>query len=289
MDNISLVYLNGEFIRPEKATISAFDRGFIFGDGVYEVIPVFGGRAFRLPQHLARLKANLAATRISNPLSNQAWQELLTRLIAGFDDQDQSIYLQVTRGVAKRDHSFPADTQPTVFAYAQNTQYPDQATVEHGITAITLEDYRWQHCDIKAIALLPNVMLRQQATEQGAAEAILLRDGMLTEGAASNIFVVKDNQLLTPAKGPSLLPGITRDLILELAKQHGIACQERAITRTELFEADELWLSSSTKEILPLIQLDDMTIANGQPGALYKQMLTLYRAYKQAFREGQVS
>ena len=283
-----LVYLNGAFLPPEQAQVSVFDRGFVFADGVYEVIPAYGGRPFRLPQHLARLDNSLAGIRLSNPMSSRDWQAVFTRLVKAGGREDQSVYLQVTRGPAPRDHAFPKQTSPTVFAYSQTLKYPEPAQLAAGVAAITVPDIRWQRCDIKAIALLPNVLMRQQATEQGAAEAILLRDGLMTEGSASNIFVVLKNTLVTPPKGPFILPGITRDLALELARTHGVACEERAVTEFELRSAEELMLSSSTKELLPITRLDGKPVGNGKPGPLHARLHALYQDYIRDFRAGKV-
>jgi len=283
-----LVYLNGVFLPPEQAQVSAFDRGFVFGDGVYEVIPAYGGRPFRLPQHLARLDNSLAGIRLSNPLTAREWQTLFTRLVEPGGDTDQSVYLQVTRGPAPRDHAFPKQVTPTVFAYAQVLKYPESAQRATGVAAITVPDIRWQRCDIKAIALLPNVLMRQQATEQGAAEAILLRDGLMTEGSASNIFVVLKGVLVTPPKGPFILPGVTRDLTLELARAHGLACEERDVTESELRSAEELMLSSSIKELLPITRLDGKPVGSGKPGALHARLHALYQNYIRDFRAGLV-
>jgi D-alanine transaminase len=283
-----LVYLNGEFIPPEQAKVSAFDRGFVFADGVYEVIPAYGGRLFRLPQHLARLDNSLASIRLSNPLTAHDWQAMFTRLVEAGGAADQSIYLQVTRGPAERDHAFPKQTTPTVFAYSQPLKYPEPAQLAAGVAAITVADIRWLRCDIKAIALLPNVLMRQQATEQGAAEAILLRDGCMTEGSASNIFLILKGVLVTPPKGPFILPGVTRDLALELARAHGLACEERAVNEAELRSAEELMLSSSTKELLPITRLDGQPVGSGKPGPLHARLHALYQDYIRDFRAGKV-
>jgi len=284
---IKQVYLNGAFVAPEAAQVSAFDRGFVFGDGVYEVIPVYGGRAFRLKHHLQRLEASLAAIGLSNPLSHAQWQAVFEKLIRTNTGDDQYIYLQVTRGVALRDHAFPKDTLPTVFAYSQPLKPPDAAQLANGIPAITIPDNRWLRCDIKAIALLPNVLLRQQAQAYGAVEAILIRDGFLTEGAASNIFVVRGERLLTPPRGPFILPGITRDLILELARAHDVDCRETAVSEAELLGADEIWMTSSTKEILAITRLNDKPVGGGKPGPKQARFRQLYEEYKRAFRVGQ--
>jgi D-alanine transaminase len=284
----SLVYLNGDFLPPDQAKVSVFDRGFVFADGVYEVIPAYGGRLFRLPQHLARLDNSLAAIRLSNPLVARDWQTVFTRLVEAGGGGDQSVYLQVTRGPAERDHAFPKQIAPTVFAYSQPLKYPEPAQLAAGVAALTVPDIRWQRCDIKAIALLPNVLMRQQAIEQGAAEAILLRDGLMTEGAASNIFLVLKGTLVTPPKGPFILPGVTRDLALELARAHGLACEERAVSEAELRGAEELMLSSSTKELLPITRLDGKPVGSGKPGPLHARLHALYQDYIRDFRAGKV-
>ena len=284
---MATVYLNGQFMPAEQAMVPVLDRGFIFGDGVYEVIPVYGGHLFRLDQHLERLQNSLEATRISNPLSHEQWHNMLSQLVQHNGDGDQSLYLQITRGVAKRDHAFPANTTPTLFAMSNPLITPPVAQLAQGVTAITVDDIRWQNCHIKAISLLPNILLRQQAIDAGSVEAILIRDGQATEGAASNLFIVKDNTVITPPKGPLLLPGITRDLILELAHANNIAAKETTISRADLASADEVWLSSSTKEILPVTRLDDRPVGNGEPGPLWRRMLTLFQEYKQKLRTGE--
>ncbi len=281
------VYLNGEFLPLDQAKVSVLDRGFIFGDGVYEVIPVYGGQLFRLSEHLQRLDQSLAGIRLGNPLAYDLWNSILEELVernAVDESGDQSLYLQVTRGVAKRDHVFPKGVTPTVFAMS-NPLAPLPATLAaEGVTAITLDDIRWRYCNIKAITLLPNILLRQQALDAGAVEAILISDGEVTEGAASNLFIVKDNILITPPKGPRLLPGITRDLILELAETHGIACREGAIRDNELRAADEVWLTSSTKEILPVTHLDGKPVSGGKPGPMWVRVISLYQDYKRVLR-----
>ena len=287
MANLAQVYLNGEFLPPDQARVSVFDRGFIFGDGVYEVIPVFGGRLFRLPHHLSRLDASLSAIRLRNPHNQQEWNDIFTRLLAA-GSGDQSIYLQITRGVAPRDHAFPPNITPTVFAYAQPLKYSPPEQLAQGVVAVTAADIRWQRCDIKAIALLANALLRQQAIDQGAVEAILVRDGIVTEGAASNIFVVKNGRLVTPPKGPFILPGITRDLVVEIARARGIPCDELPVKIEALTSADEVWLTSSTKEILPITRIDGKPVGDGKPGPMHARMFALYKEYKQAFIQGQV-
>ncbi len=283
-----IVYLNGSFLPVHEAHVSVMDRGFLFGDGVYEVIPVYGGRAFRLEHHLQRLDLSLHGIRIDNPLDHGQWADILTALIRHNGGGDQSIYLQVTRGVApRRDHAFPAGVQPTVFAMSTPLSEPG-AAVQNGVAAVTVDDIRWKHCNIKAITLLPNVLMRQQALDAGAAEAILLRDGYATEGSASNLFIVHDGVVITPPKSNLLLPGITRDLAVELCQANHIPCREADISDAELRRADEIWVSSSTREVVPVTQLDGVPVGDGRPGPLWQRISALYIAYKQDFRAGTV-
>lgn len=279
---MSIVYLNGEFCPAENAKVSVLDRGFLLGDGVYEVIPVYAGKLFRLQHHLQRLDASLNAIRLANPLSFVEWETLLERLVKENYADNLSIYLQVTRGVAARDHAFPHQVKPTVFAMANSISSVSEDYYAEGVASITVDDIRWQRCDIKSISLLANVLLRQQAVDQGVAESILIRNGNVTEGAASNVFVVKGGVIQTPPKGPAILPGITRDLVLELAAEHNMACQETEISKGSLYTADEVWLTSSTKEIIPVTQIDGILINNGKLGSVWKQISAIYRAYKQS-------
>jgi D-alanine transaminase len=281
-----IVYLNGNFLPDDEACVPVLDRGFIFGDGVYEVIPAYNGRLFRLEEHLARLQNSLDAVRIPNPCSSQQWAATLQELIDRNGGGDQSLYLQITRGVAQRDHAFPAHPVPTVFAMSNPLSPPAADMVTQGVAAVSLDDIRWQHCHIKATSLLPNILLRQAALDQGATEAILIRNGRATEGAASNLFIVAQGVLVTPPKGPLLLPGITRDLVLELAAAHDIPHREADIPREDLASADEIWLTSSTKEILPVTRLDGVAVGDGRPGPLFRRMLDLYQDYKQRLRRG---
>jgi len=285
----NIVYLNGQYLPAASATISVMDRGFLFGDGVYEVIPVYGGRLFRLEPHLQRLDQSLAGIRIDNPLTHAEWQALLEELLErnSSHGEDQSIYFQVTRGVAaRRDHAFPKGITPTIFACSNPLTTPDEAYYADGLSAITATDIRWDRCNIKAITLLPNVLLRQEAIDAGGAEAILLRDGLAIEGAASNLFIVEDDTLITPPTGPQLLPGITRDLVLEIARSHNIPCREEAISEAQLRRADEVWLTSSTKEIMPVTQLDNSPVGTGRPGPLWRRLRELYQGYKSELRQG---
>ena len=283
------VYINGEFCPLEEAKVSVLDRGFLFGDGVYEVIPAYGGRLFRCDHHLERLERSLREIRIPNPHTREEWCGIFTRLVQACDGDEHGVYLQVTRGAAKRDHAFPDDIQPTVFAMANPIVTLGREVLEKGIDAVTRPDIRWARCDIKAITLLANVLMRQEAKEEGAMEAILVRDGLATEGAASNLFIVKDGTLVTPPKGPRLLPGITRDLVIELAETHGLPYREADIPETELRRADEIWMTSSTKEVVPVTRLDGQTVGEGKPGPVWQRMYDLYQAYKAALRAGTVT
>lgn len=275
-----IVYLNGSFLPIEQATVPVLDRGFIFGDGVYEVIPVYSRHPFRLDEHLRRLQNSLDGIRLANPHSNEEWSRLIRELIRMDANEDQSVYLHVTRGVARRDHPFPVGVAPTVFMMSNPLITPDATLVEHGVAAISAVDNRWGRCNIKAISLLPNVLLRQLAVDAGANETVLFRDGILTEGTASNIFAVEQGVILAPPKDHYMLPGITYDLLLELAAAHGIPVQIGKFEESRIRNADELWLSSSTREVLAITTLDGKPIGNGQPGPLFRKMVALYQDYK---------
>jgi D-alanine transaminase len=275
-----MIYLNGKFMPLEEACVPVLDRGFIFGDGVYEVIPAYSRKLFRLANHLDRLQHSLDGIRLQNPFSNSQWHDLLDKIVAVNDGDDQYIYLHVTRGVAKRDHAFPLNTAPTVFIMSNPLLAPPQELLANGCSAITATDNRWIRCDIKAISLLPNVLLRQMAVDVDALETILIRDGFLTEGAASNIFVVKNNLLLAPPKSHLMLPGITYDVVLELADANHIPYQIREISEEELQSADEIMLTSSTKEIMAVTRLNNTPVGRGIPGTLCQQLQKLYQHYK---------
>jgi len=283
-----MIYLNGKFMPIEEACIPVLDRGFIFGDGIYEVIPAYSRKPFRLAKHLNRLQHSLDGIRLQNPFSNADWRNLLEQVIAKNEGEDQYLYLHITRGVAKRDHAFPVNVPPTIFIMSNPLPPPAELLVS-GASAITAIDNRWIRCDVKAISLLPNVLLRQLAVDVHAIETILIRDGFLTEGAASNIFVVKDEVLLAPPKSHLMLPGITYDVILELAAANQIAYEVREISETEIRKADEILLTSSTKEIMPITSLDNNSVGNGKPGAMFTQLHTLYQQYKATHMRGNVS
>lgn len=281
MDN-QTVYLNGKYLPLTEAKISVLDRGFLFGDGVYEVIPVYAGKFFHFKEHLQRLNNSLQKTRLPVIYELTQWQEILTPLLAKV--ADQYIYLQITRGVAaQRDHAFPAEINPTVFAMC--SEIKPFAGRQSGVKAITLDDTRWDLCNVKATTLLANILLRQQAVEQGCAEAILVKDGYVTEGAASNIFAVIDGVLTTPVKNRAILPGITRQVILEIARLNQISHAEQVITDAALRSASEIWLTSSTREIIPVVELDNAPVGSGEPGPLWFKMHELFQQLKKAHEQ----
>jgi D-alanine transaminase len=276
------VYLNGAFVAPDEAKVSVMDRGFLFGDGVYEVIPVYSRRLFRLSEHLRRLQTSLDSIRLENPHSDTEWTLLLERLVAEADWDDQSVYLQVTRGAdTKRNHAFPKHVVPSVFVMTEALLTPPAEQRAEGIAAISAPDIRWLRCDIKSISLLANCLMRQSAVDAGCVETLLFRDGFLSEGAASNIFAVKGNRLLAPPKNHLMLPGITYDVVLELAARHGLATQVRPVSEAEVRAADELWMTSSTKEVLPIVRLDDQPVGSGRPGPAFARMYAWYQEFKQ--------
>jgi D-alanine transaminase len=262
------------------------DRGFLFGDGVYEVIPVYSRRPFRLHEHLDRLQASLDGIRLANPHTPREWENLIARIVELAESEDQGIYLQVTRGPGPRDHAFPKVAQPTVFILPLPLTPPARALVETGVAAITARDNRWLRCDIKATSLLPNVLLRQLSVDAGCAETLLLRDGFLSEGSASNVFVVANGLLLAPPKSNLMLPGITYDVVLELARLHGIAHAVRPIHEAELRAAEEVWITSSTKEVLAVTTLDGQPVGDGRPGPAFRQMHAAYQDYKHTVMRG---
>jgi D-alanine transaminase len=275
-----MVFLNGKLLPIEQATVSVLDRGFIFGDGVYELIPVYSRAPFRMDEHLARLEKSLAAVRIKNPYTREKWREILRSLIAKQPWDDQGVYLQVTRGVAKRDHAFPAGVEPTVFAMCNPLVNPPAELVEKGAAAVSAVDYRWHRCDIKSISLIGNVLLRQVSADAGAVETILFRDGKLTEASASNVFVAKNGRLLSPPKSNLILPGITYDVVVEIAQAVKIPLEFRDVTEAEVRAADEVWLTSSSKEILAVTTLDGRPVGDGRPGTLFRKAYAGYQDFK---------
>lgn len=282
-----IAYLNGNFLPLTDAKISVLDRGFLFGDGVYEVIPVYGGHIFRLAEHFSRLTQSLTGINCVPPLTNSEWVAVFNQLIELNPFGDLSIYLQITRGAGpNRDHAFPVGISPNVFAMATPLIPLPAEKRRTGVRAILIDDIRWGRCDLKVIALLANVLARQQAIDNGAYESILIRAGQITEGAASNVFIVRNGILLTPPKGSLLLPGITRDLVLELANSAQIPAREEMLTVADLINAEEVWLTSSTKEVVAVIKLDDHVIGTGFPGPHYQKMMALYQSFKERARHG---
>ncbi|SMC28528.1 D-alanine transaminase [Andreprevotia lacus DSM 23236] len=276
-----IAYLNGSFAPLAQLQVPVLDRGFLFGDGVYEMIPVYARQPFRLAEHLRRLQHSLDAVRIANPHSEAEWTAIVGELVAQQDFADQSIYLQVTRGAAyPRNHAFPADSTPTVFLFADPLTTPSATLLAQGVAAVTQADVRWLRCNIKAISLLANVLAKQHAVDEDVAETILIRDGLMIEGSASNIFVVRDGVILAPPPSHLMLTGITYDLIIELAQQHDMPLQACEISADELRAADEVWLTSSSKEVLAIVTLDGRPVGNGVPGPIYKAMYAHYAAFK---------
>ncbi len=276
------IYLNGQYMPIGEAKVSVLDRGFIFGDGVYEVIPVYSRRAFRLEEHLRRLQHSLDGIRLPNPHTPPEWVDIIRNIIERNEGEDQYLYLHITRGAAKRDHAFPNPAvAPTVFMMSNPLSSPPAALLQSGVCAVTAQDNRWLRCDIKSIALLPNVLLRQEAVDAGCAETILIRDNeFMTEGAASNIFVVKNGTLIVPPKDNLMLPGITYDVILEIAAINDIPSLVRKVSVAEVFSADELLLTSSTKEVIAITTLDGKPVGTGKPGPMFAKMHGLYQDFK---------
>jgi D-alanine transaminase len=285
-DAEAIVYLNGTFMPIGEAKIPVLDRGFIFGDGVYEVIPVYGREPFRMPHHLARLSHSCDGIGLANPHGDAEWERLVRELAARQPFDDQAVYLQVTRGVAKRDHAFPKGVAPTVFMMSNPLPSPTREQVERGVAAITAEDNRWQRCDLKTISLLGNVLMRQRAAEAGAVETVMFRDGFLTEASASNVLLVKNGTILAPPKDHLILPGITYDAAIEFARDAGMSVEIRPITRAEALAADEMWLSSSTKEVVAITTLDGKPFGGGVPGPVFRKLWAVFQSRKPVAKAG---
>ena len=274
------VYLNGQFLALEEAKVSVLDRGFIYGDGVYELVPVYRRRPYRLPQHLARLQRSLDGIRLRNPHTDAEWEAIIGELIGRMPFADQGVYFQITRGVAKRDHAFPAGVAPTVFMMSNPLALPSREQVERGVAVITAVDERWLHCDLKTISLLGNVLARQLAVDAGATETVLFRNGFLTEASASNVLIVRDGVIVAPPKDNQILPGITYDAAFELARKGGLPIEMRPVPKDEALAADEMWLSSSTKEVLAVTALDGRPFGGGKPGPVFKKVHALFQSSK---------
>ena len=264
----------------DACRVSPLDRGFIFGDGIYELLPVYNGKPFYLQQHLARLERSIGEIRIDNLYKKTDWQDIINTLIDNSEEENLAIYIQVTRGIAPRDHVFPEDTPATVFAMANPLAALTEEQLQKGVVLISVDDIRWDRCDIKVISLLANIMAKQDALLQSATEAIMIRDGHALEGAASNLFLVRDNCVYTHPKDNLILPGITRDFVLELLRELNIDYQEQPIPNEWLYTSDEVWITSSTKEVLAATKIDDHIVANGLPGKLWQQTYSLYQQRK---------
>jgi len=280
----NIVYLDGNYIPQKEATISVMDRGFLFGDSIYEVVPIFNGKLIGLSEHMARLERSLAAIHMTMPLTAQEWQRIIYDLLQKNDvNENVTIYLQITRGTQEiRDHHITPGLTPTVFACLLPTKVTSYEYLSQGFSAITLDDSRRRDCYIKSTCLLPNVLAQYQANQNNALEAILIRDGKVLEATSSNVFLVKDEILITPPLSPNILGGITRDIIIQLAKENNITVQERDIQKDELETADEIWVTGSSKEICPITQLDGCPVGNGEVGAVWHEMIGLYYQFKNA-------
>ena len=265
-------YLNGAYLPLADARISPLDRGFLFADGVYEVVPVNRGRPFRLREHLKRLDDSLRSIRVKNPHSDAEWFAIIARLAAEAGSQEALVYLQVTRGTEfGRNHLFPPGATPTVFAFANPFPQPSAETLERGLSAVTLEDIRWDRCDIKSVALLGNVLLRQEAADAGADEALLVRDGLLLEGSSSSVFLCIGGKLVTPPNSHRILPGTSRDAVLELA-EGWLPCEICSLEAREIRSCDEAWIASAGRGVLPVTRVDGEPIGDGRPGPLWSEM-----------------
>ena len=278
---MSTAYLNGKYLPLDECQVSVLDRGFIFGDAIYELIPVYAKQPFYLASHLKRLYRSMSQIDIANPYDDAAWALIIDTLIEKSDMNDLYVYIQVTRGVAPRDHAFPTNTPATVFAMIGAWPKQDAKFYSEGLTAITVEDMRWGRCDIKVTSLLANVMKKQQAVEHSAHEAIFIRDGFVLEGSATNVFVVKDGQVLTAPTDHMILPGISRDVVVQLLNENNIPLKETAATEEQLNNADEVWITSSTKECMPVTTLNGQPVGNGQPGELWQKVYDLFQVAKQ--------
>ena len=279
-ENDQIVYLNGKYLPISQAHVSVLDRGFIYGDGVYELVPVYGREPFRLAHHLARLQRSLDGVGLANPHTDAQWEAIIREVVARQPFDDQGVYFQVTRGAAKRDHSFPKGVAPTVFMMSNPLPLPSREQVDNGVAVVTADDNRWHRCDLKTISLLGNVLMRQLATDQGAAETVMFRDGFLTEASASNVLVVIGGTIVVPPKDNHILPGITYDATMEFAREAGIPLTVRPVPKAEALSADELWLSSSTKEVLAITKVDGKPFAGGKPGPIFRRMWDVFQTMK---------
>ena len=281
-DPFPICYLNGEYLPLAQARISPLDRGFLYGDGAYEVIPIYGGRPFRLEAHCARLTRSLGEIRMNDPLSREQWCDLFETLIARNGGGDQYIYWQVTRGAERgRNHAPLPDIPRTIFAFCAPLPVPPPTMLEKGVACVTAEDTRWARCDIKSVSLLSNVLLRQLAVDGGATETILLRNGELMEASASTVYVVIDRELRIPPNSRRILPGTTRGVVEELAARIGVRYRAVAISEAELRGADEVWISAATREVQPVTKLDGKPVGAGSPGPLWRRVYDEFQHWKQ--------
>jgi D-alanine transaminase len=274
-------YLNGERLRLAEARVSPLDRSFLFGDGIYEVIPVYDGKLFRAPQHLARMARSAEAIRMRNPHDEAQWTALLQDLVSANGGGDQYVYVQLSRGAEYgRNHAPLPDIAPTVFAYSSPWPVPSAQTLGNGVACITAEDTRWARCDIKSVALLANVLLRQLAVDAGAAETILLRDGELMEASASSVHVVRGGVVMSPVNSRRILPGTTRSVLEEILDSLNIPRQTTPVTEAQLRSADEIWLAAATREVQPVTSLDGKPVGSGMPGPVWRRVYDRYQVLK---------
>ena len=274
-------YLNGQYLPIEECKVSVLDRGFVFGDGVYELIPVYAGNAFRLSEHVQRLLCSLNQIQIDPGKSAEEWAALVEDIVERSKSKDLAVYIQVSRGTAPRDHAYPK-AEPTVFAMANPLAPVAKEWLDNGVSVVSVEDIRWDRCDIKVTSLLANVMLKQKAIESGATEALLIRDGIALEGSASNLFVVDNGTVYTAEKNNLILPGITRDFVVELVHDLDIPMKEAAVSEDVLRQADELWMTSSTKEVVAINQLDGKPVGDGVPGPIWRKVHAHFQKRKAA-------
>jgi D-alanine transaminase len=277
---LPICYLNGDFLPLSEARVSPLDRAFLFGDAVYEVVPVYGARLFRLREHLDRLNRSLAGIRMSPPLSHAEWARLCEDLIARNSAGDAYLYLQVTRGAELgRNHAWPEGLEPTMFAYITPLEPVPASFLDKGVSAVTAADTRWARRDIKSTALLANILLKQLSADAGAFETIMLENGELTEGSSTTVHVVKDGVVHTPPNGPHILPGTTRDVVTELAGRLGVRVESVRVSEAKLRAADEVWLAFATRGVLPVTMLDGAAVGAGKPGPLFKRMSAAFADY----------
>jgi len=277
---LPICHLNGNYVPLAEARVSPLDRAFLFGDAVYEVLPVYGRRPFRLREHLDRLNRSLASIRMPAPLSHAAWAQLCQELIVRNSAADAYLYLQVTRGAEfGRNHAWPDNLQPTVFAYATALEPLPASFLDQGVAAVTAVDTRWARRDIKSTALLANILLKKLSADAGAFETILLENGQLTEGSSTTVHIVQDGVVHTPPNGHHILPGTTRDVVTELAVRLDVRCESGRVSEADLRAADEIWLAFSTRGVLPVTRLDGAPVGSGKPGPLFKRMNAAFTSY----------